>query len=102
MNFIEVSSSPGPKIGLLGISQPNFVLAAGASSVFGMPPKSPSLQRRISTSVEISVETTAEPPQVTPEIAPDVTFEVGGPFTGQVTVQLTGQACLRWLRAGLK
>ncbi len=95
MNFIEVSCSLGPKVGPVGTPQPRFALAGGASSAFGMSLKSPSLQRRVATSVETAVEISVEAPQVTPEVAPDITPEVGGPFTGQVTVQLTGQACLR-------
>ncbi len=95
MNFIEITCSPGPKVDPVGTPEPLFVLAGGALSAFGMPLKSPSLQRRVATSVETAVEISVEAPQVTPEVAPDITPEVGGPFTGQVTVQLTGQACLR-------
>jgi hypothetical protein len=71
LNFIEITCSLDPKVGPMAIPEPLRALACGASSAFGMPPKSPALQRRAGT--------------------PPVTPEVGGPLT----VQVTGQACQR-------
>jgi predicted HTH transcriptional regulator len=66
MNFIEVTYSPGPKVGPMATPEPLFALAGGASRAFGVSPKSLALQRRAATAVETSVET-PQVPFKTPE-----------------------------------
>jgi hypothetical protein len=79
MNFIEVSCSPGPKVGPMVMPDPLSALVGGANCAFRVLRKSQALQRRLATSVETAVEISVEAPQVTPQVA------------GQVTGQVTGQ-----------